>query len=175
MQQVLDLSSIIIATEDSPVVPNAIVIPLLANVENMFSQHSLVPTHKWRSFIVIHVLEGGDDTLVRELDVEEQIWDPSGGCAARVVECVRLDHGNEHRRGEGELGVAETGAHFADNIDNGFPWVLSGIGIVNDFLVSGCEVVLPSGVYISWGAVVGSVENQKADVIIISWVCIPVE
>lgn len=135
----------------------------------------LGPADKWRSLVVIHVLESGDDALIRELDMKEEIRDPGRRSATAVGESVVFEHGDEHRGRKGDFGVAETRAHFPDDVDNGFPWFLRAVRIVSDSLVSSCEVVLPSRIDIRRNAVVGSVVNQKAEVVIVSWVCIPVE
>lgn len=64
---------------------------------------------------------------------------------------------------------------MTNNVDDGFPWVFGGVGIVDNFLVGRLEVELPSCVYVGWGAVVDSFKNLKADVPISCWVCIFVE
>ena len=76
---------------------------------------------------------------------------------------------------EGSFGVAKAGAHVTDHIDYSFPWVLGSIGIISDFVVSSREVVLPCGADIGWVTMLGSIENQKADVEIRSWVGVVIE
>lgn len=70
---------------------------MLANIEDVLSQHPLVPTHKWLKLIVVHVLKSGNDGFVRELDMKEEIWDPGGRSAtARIADGVVLDQRDQH-------------------------------------------------------------------------------
>ena len=103
-QNVVDTTSIIIATENGLVVPGALSIPILDDVQSMRDQYLLVSAHEWLDFTVEHVLENSNDSLVLESDVNEEIWNP--GTTRIVILGVRLDHGDEDAGGEGAFGVA---------------------------------------------------------------------
>jgi hypothetical protein len=92
-QYIVDLSSIVIAAEDDLVVPDTFLIPILQGKQAMLGQNALVSAHEWLSFAVVHILKNRDDGLVRELDVDEEVYDP--GAADAVVRNKGLNHRDE--------------------------------------------------------------------------------
>lgn len=114
---------------------------------------------------VVHRLEDGVERLVRDAKVQEKIDHPCRWAdAALVLQGVALEHREEDRDREDELGHAEAAAETADLFDDGF--VGQRFASFDGFVVQVLQEMLPCGFDIGGVAVVRDVEDLQANVVV---------
>ncbi len=113
--------------------------PPAQNIDHMSGQDMLSGSHERGNVVVPQILNGADNGLEGEANLDEQVWDP-GAWTDFVLEFdgICLDHGDQKCRREGSFGEGEAVRHFAHHGDDRFVGLLRAL-VAEGFLMCGFD------------------------------------
>jgi hypothetical protein len=122
-EQINAQACVLLAAEGDPLAPaRGAFKPCPDNVHHVRRNDSPLCADERMLVAVVDLLKHGQERLVWDVDVEEDVDGPGLGCAScSVFERVALEHGEKSLYREGGVGPLQTSSKIANLVADGFP------------------------------------------------------